>query len=165
MNRKLTFESMESRRLLAADIGLDRDEFTIEPVVSASETEVISQATADLGPIDGTRGLRSQLGWFNRYDRIGFSLERDGQVSIDLGSFSRDVNLYLTNASGQVIASSSQDGLAAESVTVDLESGDYFAWTFATSFWTTPYSIVLDATLTEPLPPTNLPGSPSVGSP
>ncbi|MEO1615104.1 MAG: S8 family peptidase [Planctomycetota bacterium] len=155
MTRKLRFEAMEARRLLAADMASATNETIAEPAYSAepldfSAADFSAQASADLGSIDGASSLTGQLGWFNSYDRVGFSLERDAQVSIDVSNFFVDVNLYLTNAAGQIIASSTQAGRAAEAIDVQLPSGEYFAWTLATSYWNTPYSMQIDATLEAP---------------
>lgn len=157
MLRKLSVESMEARRLLAADIGPQEEGFHVASEVSAN-------AFADIGNLNGTAIIRSQLGWFNSYDRIGFATDRESDVSIDLGQISADVNLYLTDARGYVIDLSAEWGLSDESIDTRLDAGSYYVWALATSWRSTGYQMELTvdhvpAPVPEPAPsPTAPPG-------
>ncbi|MCC9602071.1 S8 family serine peptidase [Stieleria sp. JC731] len=148
MTRKLSFESMEARRLLAADVASHQEETTIEVASDFS-----ANAFAEVGNLDGTVNVSSSLGYFNYYDRIGFSVEREADVSIRLDGFWTDVDLYLTDSRGYVIDYSVNWGRTAESIDVTIEPGNYYVWSLATSWYTTGYHMELTADqVPEPLP-------------
>jgi subtilisin family serine protease len=183
---------MEPRRLLAADLsgndgGLAAElpEFSAT-LVSANESTAASSATAssatassantagefaasaaaDIGKLDGSVSASGTLGWFNFVDTISFSLEREGDVDLQLGGNQRNIDLYLTDTSGRLIDSSTNWGNADESIEATLDSGQYRVWVIARSFWSTGYRLNLNAELVpEPQPvasPSN-PPAPSSG--
>jgi subtilisin family serine protease len=150
---------MEARRLLAADVtawqedapqvfsgDVAADPFSVQSDVSAN-------ASADLGSLDGSVVVRSNLGWFNMFDTLHFSLGREADVSISLSQFSRDVNLYLTDASGQIVDFSANWGTASESIQATLDAGQYSVWTLARSYWPTGYRMDLTAELVPEVAP------------
>ncbi|WP_149496345.1 S8 family peptidase [Roseiconus lacunae] len=166
MSRKLSFESMEARRLLAADIGALQGPVQ-EDVSFEAAGEFSAKAFAEIGNLDGTAMISSTLGWFNSYDRIGFSVEREADVSIRVDGFWSDVNLYLTDSRGYIVDYSLNWGTAAETIDVTVEPGSYYVWSLATSWYTTGYQMELTADqVPEPLPEPELepdPGVPSDG--
>ena len=162
MARKLSFEAVEARRLLASDLALSHDEPAFEVA-----GDVSANAFADIGNLDGTAIISSSLGWFNSYDRIGFSVQRDADVAIRLDSFWTDVDLYLTDSNGYIVDYSLNWGTTAESIDVRVDAGSYYVWSLATSWYTTGYRMEITANqVPEPLPepePAPDPGTPSEG--
>lgn len=156
MIRKLSFEAMEARRLLAADLQTDSEtDFHVAGNVSAN-------AFAEIGNLDGSALIRSQLGWYNMYDRIGFSVQREANVSVQLDGLWADADLYLTDAFGRVLDFSSLRGTAGESIETRVDAGTYYVWSVARTYSWTPYHMELTAQqIPEPLPepaPTPAPG-------
>ena len=158
MKRRVGFEAVEARRLLAAD-GLHQEE-TIVEVAGLS-----ANASAEIGNLDGTLVARSRLGWRNPYDRVGFSLEREAQFSATISHFRSNVDLFVTDDRGALVGYSMNRGTRADSVDVQLDPGRYFVWSVARSWRSTRYRLELSADLVPAPapPPTTDPTAPSDG--
>ena len=157
--KKLRLESLESRQLMAGDIHAfshdtitDRSEI-IEPFFAQEQT--FSQADAGssrntaarIGAVDGTRNLSGSLGWFDRSDVIEFSIARDADASVQLSGLRRDADLYLTDASGRIVAQSTRSGRANDAFSARLDGGNYFVFVVARSYWSTNYQLAIQTQL------------------
>ena len=78
---------------------------------------------------------------------IGFTVPRDGKATVQLSGLQRDADLYLTDASGDVLASSTRWGRADDSVSVSVDSGDYFVFVVAQSYWSNRYRLSIETEL------------------
>ncbi|MEM6468080.1 MAG: S8 family peptidase [Planctomycetota bacterium] len=154
MKRQLGFEAVEARRLLAADLEVLQQTFTSNSAEESSVTDAITaNAIADIGSLDGNVTDRSRLSWWNPFDRIGFSLEREAAFSVSISNFRSNVDLFITDARGSLIGYSMNRGTQVDSFEATLESGQYYVWSFARSWRSTSYQMDLSAQLVpEPLP-------------
>ena len=171
--RRLTAEPLEARRLLAAEgVACERmpspdvsDAWIGSVAVSTAESDVraadagSTRATAaDIGNVDGTTRLSGTLGWFDRVDTIKFSVQRDAELQVMLYGMSRNVDLYLTDEVGNLIAGSTRFGRSAELISTSLDAGTYYLSAVARSYLPTGFSLLLSAELQpepepEPDPP------------
>ena len=157
-HNKLRIETLETRQMMAGDAcTLDTPKEIIMPPIEAffAEETTFSQADAGstrqtaarIGSIDGTRQLSGTLGWFDSSDVIGFSAARSGTVSVELSGLRRDADIYLTDATGTVLAQSIRPGRADDTVNVSVDSGEYFVWIVTQSFWHNRYQLSIETQL------------------
>jgi subtilisin family serine protease len=119
-----------------------------------------SRGIAHIGAIDGQRSFRGTLGWFNLQQTFHFSLQSDAHVQFGLWPTSRNANLYLVDASGGVIASSTRPGLSNDSMQRLLKAGDYSLIVAATSLLPTSFRVAINArplALPPSIPPVTTP--------
>ncbi|TWU58616.1 Thermophilic serine proteinase precursor [Rubripirellula tenax] len=153
MRRPLRAEPLEARRLLAAGITNDCEspfaEVSIlsDGLVSQTDAGSSRSTAADIGAIDGAVQLSGSLNWFDRVDTIGFTVQRDAQVHIELSNLNRDADIALTDAGGRLLAYSTRAGRGDEVISASLDSGDYFVVVVAQSYRSTRYQLSIDATL------------------
>jgi subtilisin family serine protease len=83
---------------------------------------------------------------------IKFSTQRSGQVELDLTSLNADADLYLVDSEGDLLARSTRPGRAAESISADIDAGDFYVAVVARTFWSNSYRLTVSATLSDPLP-------------
>ncbi|MFG0286767.1 MAG: S8 family peptidase [Rhodopirellula sp. JB044] len=154
-------ESLEPRRLLAADAvwpdpAVDVVEVSTSTAgdfstnvnfASTSDAGSTLDTAADIGAMDGTRSFRGRLGWHDQSDVIRFSLDRPGDVEVELSDLTRNANVYLTDASGSLIDYSIETGLTDDTVAVNLAAGDYWIAVTSTSLLTTHYTLTVSADL------------------
>lgn len=132
--------------------------------LSLNASRQSSRGIAHVGAIDGQRSFRGTLGWFNLQETYHFSLQRDAQVQLGLWPTSRNANLYLVDASGSVIASSTRPGLTNDSIQRLLKAGDYTLIVTATSLLPTSFRVAINARPLA-LPPSVPPATTPITSP
>ncbi|EMI56966.1 S8 family serine peptidase [Rhodopirellula sallentina] len=154
-------EALEPRRLLAAiAVGNEPAGDVVEVSTSAtgefstnvnfaptSDAGSTLDTAADIGAMDGVRSFRGRLGWYDQSDVVRFSLDRPGDVEVELSDLTRNANVYLTDASGSLIDYSIETGLADDTVAVTLEAGEYWIAVTSTSLLTTHYTLTVSADL------------------
>jgi subtilisin family serine protease len=167
------FERLESRLLLAADLGCRHDEpiAAVAPagIPLAAEALVArdagnTAATAfDLGPLGAPQTLGGTVGGRDLRDVLRFSLAEKSDVTIRLDGLQRDIDLSLHDANGRLLVDSDNTGAASESITATLDAGVYY---IAVTPWRRAYStyrLSVGATplgpppQVEPDPPDNTP--------
>ncbi|EMI44639.1 S8 family peptidase [Rhodopirellula sp. SWK7] len=167
-NRALGLETLENRRLLAAD-GLTGETTSVPSIASqfdATFAEVSSATPTDfsvtsdagstrdtatnIGTVDGSRSFLGRLGWHDQSDVVQFSLERAAEIEVELSQLTRNANLYLTDFAGSLIDYSIETGLTADAIKTTLAAGDYWIAVTSTSLYTTLYTLSISA---EPLAP------------
>lgn len=155
--RRLFFETMELRRLMAADLGLSPQglepfpagEISLASIASTSNSDAGStRATShDLGRVETEVAVGGRLSFRDTLDVYQFEIERDGDVDIGLRGLRRDANLFLTDASGQFIETSRNRGTSGERIEAELEAGVYFVGVQSRSFWGSSYRLNVSAEL------------------
>lgn len=184
--RKLRVESLETRRLLAAESCVashDWDQIdTASSVVSQSVQDGAESyraadaagssfsTAANLGVVEGTIRVGGRLSRFDRVDMVRFDVTAGSNVSIQLDQLSSDADLYVMNDDGKLIASSTRSGRRTESLSGTLSSGTYYLGIVAGSFRSMTYRLTLgvEPIATRPLVPpvdTSEPAQPTVETP
>jgi subtilisin family serine protease len=105
MVRRLGGEQLESRNLMAGDLGNSDRSFLIQ----------------------------GSLTWYDPSDVIELSVERAAELQINLGKMRRDADLFLKDASGNILSESIRRGSSDESISLSLEAGDYFVYVVSRS--------------------------------
>jgi Bacterial pre-peptidase C-terminal domain len=105
MVRRLGGEQLESRNLMAGDLGNS----------------------------DRSLLIQGSLSWYDPSDVIELSVERAAELQIDLGKMRRDADLFLQDASGNILSQSIRRGSSDESISISLEAGDYFVYVVSRS--------------------------------
>lgn len=152
--RRLRVESMESRQLMAADLGIEvrpteTTEASIASSVSVSAADAGStRATAsDLGRVDGSISARGQVSFRDTLDVFRFELQRDAAVDLELTGLRRNADLFVANEAGQLVNRSNNGGRLTESLDLDLNAGTYFVGVQSRSFWGSSYVLNVNAEL------------------
>ena len=143
----------------------DRSVFFQETTFTQADAGSTRDTAARIGQVDGTRSLSGTLGWFDQSDVIEFSVPRGGDATVRLSGLQRDADLYLTDASGELLGRSTRWGRAEDSVSLSVESGDYFVFVIAQSLWSNRYQLSIETqlaplTVTPSEPVTTSPGDP-----
>ncbi|MEM6979483.1 MAG: S8 family serine peptidase, partial [Planctomycetota bacterium] len=177
--RVMRLESLQSRQLLAADLGglasLDLDDGVLatasitgtsafaDPTVSASDAGSTRSTARDLGSVEDSVGLSGSLSYRDTLDVFRFELDRDGDVDLALSRMRRDADVFIADADGNILQRSSNPGRRNESLSRFLSEGTYYIGVQSRSFWGTGYRLELDVDLVTPEPPPPAtPISPSV---
>jgi subtilisin family serine protease len=167
------FEALDPRLLLAGDSCRDDDSVAAEQnafsalfgealaatnVVHAAEAGSTMNTAFDLGTLGPVRSLPGLVGGFDPSDLLHFSLTTESSVNLQLSDLQADIDLYLYNRSGQLLAVSNLGGASSESIAGTLAAGDYYLlvtpWRRAIS------SYVLSAQATPTAPPVVAPPTP-----
>ena len=159
-HRPLYVEQLESRRLLAANcFPFDTTEVAQVSTARLAQSSLSEQSVRSSGyTIESNKGVQEfygSLSWFDRSDTFNFQVERDANVSIDLSGMRTDVDLYLTDNSGNLIARSTLGGRQSDSIDIDLVAGSYHIYVVAVGFWSTRYKLALSTTLVSHPPNSN----------
>ncbi|MCM2372028.1 S8 family peptidase [Aporhodopirellula aestuarii] len=181
-NRSLRIETLEGRRLLAADgwdcqsaaseSNSDNMETSQAEVSIAASTNLLSAKDAgstrdtarNIGAIDGERSFLGRLGWHDQSDVVQFSLQRSGDVQITLSQLNRNANLFLIDSTGNLIGRSTNPGRQNDVINISLDAGDYWLAVTSTSLYTTQYLLTFAAELRPESSPTT-PDSQLTGDP
>ena len=176
--RRLRLEPLETRQLLAGDLC----EFAVEPanpsaIADDQPAQVSSQSfqaadaagetlgtAADLGTIDETIQRRGRLSFFDRTDIIRFDVPADAEFSASLDRLTRNADLTLLDANGNVISQSTRSGRSSEQVSATLNAGESYFVAITTRSWrTVRYRITLQVETLAP--PTETPTETPTESP
>ncbi len=136
-----TFETLDVRLLLAGDTCRDDDAIATDhsalsalfadalgatSVVHAAEAGSTRDTAFDLGELGAARSLPGLVGGFDPSDLLHFSLTTESNVNLQLGGLQSDIDLYLYNSKGQLLAASNRGGASSESIAGTLSAGDYY---------------------------------------
>jgi len=106
-----------------------------------------SRGTArNIGSLQGTRRFSDSVSRQDRNDFYRFSLDETSDFELSLSGLSADANVQLLNESGQVIERSSNRNRSDESISAELEAGDYFVRVLPFRGADADYSLSLTAT-------------------
>ena len=123
----------------AAELGrvrfyLYHDRFALSDVLLDS-LDATMQRSPHLGALSRVSDLRMQRMQVRRNGYFLFSLSEPGEVRFTLSGLSGDANLFVVGSQdGQVIASSTHEGLADDEVGLSLAAGTYYVRVWARSY-------------------------------
>lgn len=157
------FESLEPRKLLAADIAALPDSDQAEVVSFSAADAVATRAAARIGVLEGYRQIRGTVGWFDPIDTIGFTLEQDSQFRADLTGLTYNADLYVTDQAGRLVGRSTRPGRLNDSIFGALESGTYYLHVVSQSFRSNQYTLSIRTAAVSPVPVPTASPSPSPG--
>ncbi|OYP36960.1 hypothetical protein CGZ80_06240 [Rhodopirellula sp. MGV] len=169
--RRLSLQSLESRRMMASDwcgVMTETPPQDAEIIAASLSQEVRIEMTAtaasdaagstlstaaDLGVVQGTMSRLGQLSQSDRLDVVRFEVLDDSHIDLTLDHLTRNADLYLLNRNGKKLASSKLSGTSTDSIRGKLIAGEYFLVIAARSTRTTWYHINFDVeSLTPPIP-------------
>jgi hypothetical protein len=170
------FEPLEARNLLSA-VAMCQDDTDDTTDEVASETAALAAdlfsaldagsttATAyDLGALGATRSLAGSVGGTDPRDVLRFTLGGQSTVNLALSGLTADIDLYLYNAAGQLIGSSTNSGAASESISSALGAGTYYILAAPWGRAVSRYTLTVGATATQPTTPTTPTTNPTTPS-
>ena len=190
--RRLRLESLENRRMLMGDgygAVAEQTDFSVSGVDLAASTQSVATAqsvagangeaasfqaadagssfasAADLGVVNGTLQRNGTLGLTDRVDTIRFEVQHDANVNLRLDQLARDADLYVRDARGNLLGSSTRSGQRAETLAGTLPAGEYFVSIVAQSWWSNRYRISLTVAPFTPVASPPAADSPSVPEP
>ncbi|NEP82066.1 MAG: T9SS type A sorting domain-containing protein [Okeania sp. SIO3B3] len=106
----------------------------------------------ELGPIATTPiketeriGFRQSNGVRERNDYYKFSLEEESDLTFTLDKLDQNANLQILDSDGDLLFSSTNQGIKSEIIDADLEAGEYFARVFTRGNAQTNYQITASA--------------------
>jgi hypothetical protein len=100
---------------------------------------------SDLGLFSGDSSITIQqtVGSSDFVDLYQFTVDQSNDLSITLDGLSGDVDLYLYDSNGELLAGSATDGTVAESFSGTIESGTYFLEVYSYDGIDTNYDLTL----------------------
>ncbi len=119
---------------------------------SAADGAGNTLATArNVGSLNGTQSFSDWVGRTDVNDYYRFDLSQASSFTVTLNGLAADADLQLLTSTGSVLASSTQGGTRAESISRSLGAGTYFARVFRYK-GNTNYNLALTATATATAP-------------
>ncbi|MDY7004906.1 MAG: PPC domain-containing protein [Cyanobacteriota bacterium] len=110
------------------------------------------QSAFELGPIATTPvkekekiGFRQSNGIRERNDYYKFSLDEESDLTLTLDQLDQNANLEILDSDGDILFSSTNQGIESEIIDADLEAGEYFARVFSRGNAQTNYQITASA--------------------
>ncbi|QDT58832.1 Subtilisin BL [Stieleria bergensis] len=171
MLRALRIETMEQRRLLAADTLeltslteprlVDDSSFLLSQPTLAAEASFQAAEHVDVGEVEKKIRIRGHVEPHDSVDVYQFNLERDAKLRLRLHRMQRNLDLVLTDTDGNVIAESHNSRRKREFIRLNVEAGSYLAWVVSTTPRSSRYKLEIFAKLSKApsndVPPADVP--------
>ena len=171
MLRALRIETMEQRRLLAADTLeltsltepklVDDSSFLLSQPTLAAEASFQAAEHVDVGGVEKKIRIRGHVEPHDSVDVYQFNLERDAKLRLRLHRMQRNLDLVLTDTDGNVIAQSHNSRRKREFIRLNVEAGSYLAWVVSTTPRSSRYKLEIFAKLSKApsndVPPADVP--------
>lgn len=163
------FELLDPRLMLASDSCPEEEPvreslaelaglFAAMPLsdtMTAADAGSTTNTAFDLGTLGSRRTLDGFVGGADLRDMLRFTVDTTSNVSLALGGLTADIDLYLYDRQGRLVAQSINGYAAAESITATLGAGTYFLlvtpWRSAQSY----YQLSFGAVAIAPVNPGN----------
>lgn len=168
----LQVESLESRFVLTAGAELEvlaplQDDAAEVAEVAPNTDDTYTTADAagstfdtafQVGELNGTVSFDDLVYFRDSRDFYQFELTQTSEVEISLTNLSRDIDLYLYDANGNLLAQSIRGGSASESIVGELSQGTYYALVTPYGWSASYYTLTLSATPQAAPPPPDTAG-------
>ena len=128
---------------------------SINPIIPEIDPEFTFEGAYDLGAVAGGITVTENVGGNDIGDAYEFEITQAGEHTISLDGLSADADLSIFDSQGEGISVSINGSNEAETVTLDLDEGTYFAAVDSYDGFPTDY--VLDIASSEVAPPPSVP--------
>lgn len=148
-SRLPSIERFEDRLALTTSwLAFDLGSLSRAAAVSIADNNDTTATAVDLGILTEARSQQGFVGRSDVRDVFRFELPDPGQVDLLLAELSDDADLFLLDATRNVVARSDNAGAQEESIQAELDAGEYFVIVSRYRYWdATQFRLDLSATL------------------